>query len=85
MSSAMTMRKTDDKESGKSRGFDDGSPLGVAIVALGSIFAAMNSEGEKNVGDSNLVWIIFGTASLAAGLSRLVRTFTTSDETGRGL
>ncbi len=52
---------------------EDGSPLGVAIVFLGSLF--LFSSGDESYKDptSDSVWIVFATASAAAGLARLYR------------
>ena len=49
---------------------DDGSPLGVAIVVLGGSFLAFS--GSESV-DPTSIWIVFASASIAAGLSRLLR------------
>ena len=69
---------------------DDGSPLGVAIVVLGGIWVAL-SDGQDvpqlpsgmmdGVGwghggtDDVRIWAVFATASVAAGISRLVRYY----------
>mmetsp|Transcript_16074 Transcript_16074/g.38584 ORF Transcript_16074/g.38584 Transcript_16074/m.38584 type:complete len:153 (-) Transcript_16074:284-742(-) len=55
---------------------EDGSPLGVAIVALGSL-VIFGSEQDESLGspDSSSVWIVFATASIAAGVARLIRYY----------
>jgi hypothetical protein len=54
---------------------EDGSPLGVAIVVLGSLFllGSDSVDASDPAGDSP-IWIVFATASVAAGVSRLVRS-----------
>ena len=54
---------------------EDGSPLGVAIVVLGSLlwFAIKGESDTNTVGGVPVIGIIFGTASTAAGIARLVR------------
>ena len=56
---------------------EDGSPLGVAIVVLGSLYVigSENFDTESPAGDSPAVWVIFATASIAAGISRLIRNW----------
>lgn len=51
---------------------EDGSPLGVAIVLLGSLVVLRNDDLNR---DPDSVWIVFATASAAAGLARLIRYF----------
>ena len=70
---------------------DDGSPLGVAIVVLGGIWVALGdgqdmflpfgmmggvggSYDGSTTGDVR-IWAVFATASIAAGISRLVRYY----------
>jgi len=53
---------------------DDGSPLGVAIVLLGGSWLVLG--GRDGVGDGgDGIWAVFATASVAAGISRLVRYY----------
>ena len=49
---------------------EDGSPIGLAIVALGGLIVSNVDELANN---PDVIWIVFGTASMAAGLSRLIR------------
>jgi hypothetical protein len=53
---------------------EDGSPIGVAIVLIGSLII-FGSGGEESLQSpsSSSVWIVFVTASTAAGLARLYR------------
>ena len=55
-----------EKNPQKSTPIEDGSPLGVAIVVLGGSYVVF---GEQDIP----VWIVFVTASIAAGISRLIR------------
>jgi hypothetical protein len=48
---------------------EDGSPLGVAIVVLGGSLVVFGGDELSKIP----VWAVFVTASVAAGLSRLVR------------
>jgi hypothetical protein len=67
-------RKADDGDGSSAPKYtkvEDGSPLGVAIVVLGSIICLNSDQFEEN--SPLIVPLIFGTASLAAGISRLVR------------
>ena len=50
----------------KSTPIEDGSPLGVAVVVLGGSYIVF---GDQDIP----VWIVFVTASIAAGISRLIR------------
>ncbi|CAB9496502.1 expressed unknown protein [Seminavis robusta] len=54
---------------------EDGSPLGVAIVAIGSLLLLGNNgvDASTSAGDSPWAGVIFVTASVAAGISRMVR------------
>ena len=62
--------KSDQEDEGKSpqksTPIEDGSPLGVAVVVLGGSYVVF---GEQDIP----VWIVFVTASIAAGISRLIR------------
>lgn len=51
---------------------EDGSPLGVAIVLIGSLLIFSGDESAQ-APTSSSVWIVFATASFAAGLARLIR------------
>ena len=57
---------------------DDGSPLGVAIVLLGGAWVVLG-DGDVGGGTSGTtdgrIWAVFATASVAAGISRLVRYY----------
>lgn len=61
-------------------GVEDGSPLGVAIVLVGSliVFGSGDDSALQNP-ESPSVWIVFVTASVAAGLARLFRYFRDRD------
>eukprot|EP00956_Cyclotella_meneghiniana_P026133 scaffold55810_cov49-Cyclotella_meneghiniana.AAC.6 len=57
---------------------EDGSPIGVAIVLLGTLYlyygqSSSSSSSTLMSNDSSSVWIVFATASIAAGLARLFR------------
>eukprot|EP00956_Cyclotella_meneghiniana_P034158 scaffold101981_cov24-Cyclotella_meneghiniana.AAC.3 len=57
---------------------EDGSPIGVAIVLLGTLelylyYGRSLSSSTLMTNDSSSVWIVFATASIAAGLARLFR------------
>lgn len=59
---------------------EDGSPLGVAVVAIGGLLYTYGGDNffvtpflREVSSSSSAVWIIFATASSAAGLSRLFR------------
>lgn len=59
----------DDKEiknEMKTTPIEDGSPLGVGIVIIGGSLVVF---GEQDIP----VWVVFATASIAAGISRLIR------------
>jgi len=58
---------------------EDGSPLGVAIVVVGGFLTLQLEEKTDSVAawDESYIWVVFCTASIAAGLSRLVRYFNT--------
>jgi len=75
VNNAQALSKQDEDEvSGRTR-IEDGSPLGVAIVVLGSL-ALLGSDGvalNTSISEVSLVWVVFGTASVVAGISRLVR------------
>ena len=63
---------TDDDEKEYTR-VEDGSYIGVAIVGIGSLL--LLNDGASSplfVGDDG-AWIVFATASLAAGMARLYR------------
>ena len=51
---------------------DDGSPIGVVIVLLGTIYLYYG-QSPFTANDSSSVWIVFAMASIAAGLARLFR------------
>ena len=60
----------DDKEiknEMKTTPIEDGSPLGVGIVIIGGSLIVF---GEQDIP----VWVVFATASIAAGISRLIRS-----------
>lgn len=60
----------DDKEiktEMKTTPIEDGSPLGVGIVIIGGSSIVF---GEQDIP----VWVVFATASIAAGISRLIRS-----------
>ena len=75
---------------------EDGSPLGVAIVVLGGAwlafadgqdmplpFGMMDGVGGSysgSVDDGALIWSVFATASVAAGISRLVRYYSDKND-----
>jgi len=60
-----------EKVSKSSTVVEDGSPLGVAIVVLGGSFVVL---GNDTIDENRIpVWAVFATASIAAGLSRLIR------------
>eukprot|EP00956_Cyclotella_meneghiniana_P011783 scaffold16548_cov55-Cyclotella_meneghiniana.AAC.1 len=54
---------------------EDGSPIGVAIVLLGTLYLYYGQSSSSTLmsNDSSSVWIVFATASIAAGLARLFR------------
>ena len=54
---------------------EDGSPVGVAIVALGGAYVVLgeNQTSDYNIIDNDSIWIVFCTASIAAGILRLIR------------
>ena len=58
---------------------DGGSPIGVAIVLLGSLIV-MNGDESLRDPTSGSVGIVFATASVAAGLARLIRYLRDGDE-----
>jgi len=60
---------------------EDGSPLGVAIVLIGSLIIFGSEDGSSlQSNTSPSVWIVFATASTAAGLARLFRYFKEKNE-----
>jgi hypothetical protein len=63
---------------------EDGSPLGVAIVVIGSLlwFATKGESDTNTIGEVPVIAIIFGTASTAAGIARLVRYNNNKDTNG---
>lgn len=67
--------KNNDVE-GKYTTVEDGSPLGVAIVLLGGLFIFGSGDESFQDPTSDSVWIVFVTASTAAGLARLFRYYT---------
>ena len=60
-------------------GVEDGSPLGVAIVLLGSLLVFGSGDDALRSPDSPAPWIVLATASAAAGLARLFRYFRDKD------
>ena len=48
---------------------EDGSPLGVAIVVLGGSLIVIGGDNFADIP----VWVVFVTASTAAGVARLIR------------
>ena len=68
--------KNDDDDDAKQKEYsgvvEDGSPLGVAVVALGSILLSNGDDSLWEPG-SPAILIVFATASVAAGLARLYR------------
>ena len=56
-------------------GVEDGSPLGVAIVLLGSLLVFGSGDDALRAPESPAPWIVLATASAAAGLARLFRYF----------
>ena len=75
-------KKDDDETTTKKSGYtpiSDGSPIGVAVVALGGayvVFFGDQQQDSTSTGSLLLpeisVWTIFLTASLAAGIERLI-------------
>lgn len=71
-------REKEDKQKSTQQ-VEDGSVLGVAIVSSGLLFTVLQNKGiididAFNIGDDdNFVWIVFCTASIVAGISRIVR------------
>lgn len=71
-------REKEDKQKSTQK-VEDGSVLGVAIVSSGLLFTVLQNKGiidinAFNIGDDdNFVWIVFCTASIVAGISRIVR------------
>ena len=63
----------DDIDDKKYTRVEDGSPLGVAIVMIGSLIIFNGDETLPQDPASPSVWIVFATASIAAGLARLYR------------
>ena len=82
-----TAVKRNDNDSGKAAASDqkksgfspptqinEGSPVGVAVVILGTLLASFFTDDFQlggSVGESSSVWIIFAAASTAAGLERV--------------
>lgn len=62
--------KNSETETAKYTKVEDGSPLGVAIVVLGGSLVVFGGDGLAQIP----VWVVFLTASVAAGISRLVRS-----------
>ena len=56
---------------------EDGSPIGVAVVLLGTLYLYYGQSSSSSftlmTNDSSSIWIVFATASIAAGLARLFR------------
>eukprot|EP00980_Cylindrotheca_fusiformis_P007223 scaffold1525_cov142-Cylindrotheca_fusiformis.AAC.23 len=63
-------KKKDENESAKYTKVEDGSPLGVAVVVLGGSLIVFGGDNFSEIP----VWVVFVTASAAAGISRLVRS-----------
>lgn len=59
----------DDKEPPKYNMVEEGSPIGVAIVVIGGSLVVFGGDDFLHVP----IWVVFATASIAAGISRLVR------------
>ena len=71
--------KNDDEKKKNYTPISDGSPIGVAVVALGGayvVFFGDQQQDSTSTGSLLLpeisVWTIFLTASLAAGIERLI-------------
>lgn len=64
----------DSKTKQKVKQFDDGSPLGITIVVLGGLYVVNT--------DSDNIGIVFCAASVAAGISRLVRNYYSKNKEG---
>jgi hypothetical protein len=57
-----------------STAIEDGSPLGVAIVVLGGLWLVLGDGSLPMLDDERAsIWVVFCTASIAAGISRLIR------------
>mmetsp|Transcript_1072 Transcript_1072/g.2372 ORF Transcript_1072/g.2372 Transcript_1072/m.2372 type:complete len:157 (+) Transcript_1072:39-509(+) len=65
----------EEEEKKKYTKVEDGSPLGVAIVLLGSLYIFNSGDESFQDPTSSSVWIVFATASAAAGLARLFRYY----------
>lgn len=67
---------TDKKQATRTK-IDDGSPLGVAIVVLGSIALTLFGKADPTLpsGDSPAYFAVFIAASVAAGISRWIRNY----------
>lgn len=69
-----------EKKTEERKPVEDGSPLGVAIVLIGSLIIFNGEDSSHQEPASSSVWIVFATASIAAGLARLVRYLRDKDE-----
>lgn len=56
---------------------DDGSPLGVGVVFVGSLLALNAPDTLDFQNQNTLIWLVFVTASTVAGAARLIRYYTT--------
>mmetsp|Transcript_47274 Transcript_47274/g.100515 ORF Transcript_47274/g.100515 Transcript_47274/m.100515 type:complete len:162 (+) Transcript_47274:121-606(+) len=65
-----------EEEKGGYTRVEDGSPLGVAVVLLGSLYIFGSGDESYREPTSDSVWIVAATASVAAGLARLFRWYT---------
>lgn len=60
---------------------DDGSPLGVGVVFIGSLVALNAPERIDPQDQESLIWLVFVTASTVAGIARLIRYYGDRKET----
>ena len=54
---------------------EDGSPLGVGVVFVGSLLALNVPETLDWQDENTLIWLVFVTASTVAGAARLIRYY----------
>ncbi|KAL7547362.1 hypothetical protein ACHAWF_010678 [Thalassiosira exigua] len=66
-------RRDSDREARPYTRVEDGSPLGVAVVALGSLVVLGGDDESWREPTSASAWIVFAAASVTAGLARLTR------------
>ena len=70
------MTKDDKSEGKKYTKIEDGSPLGVSVVVLGStLFLLFGDKFDKEIIENYAFPIIAVSASTAAGISRLIRNY----------